>query len=513
MSGPFSNPDKRDHDIPSTFTDEQARAAQQALVGRPRISIRVRIALGFLAGFILNSALIVAALLFISHITKQQQFLERAGNFEFEIQQARRFEKNYFLYGTNLYDALNNAQNAQNLLRDFETDMRQIIGNHAYSNMTYNLARYVESLEKLRALNESDKEESAKIRLSIESELRNFGAAIVVNASNAIDQERLRIQAWLRSSWIVALSALIFMLLLEILIVTFIAQQIIRPFSRFEKYTERIAAGDFSLITPARRYRDEFTNLAIALNRMLSELKKREDQLIQSRKLAAVGNLTAGIAHELNNPLNNISLTTEALIDEFDEWDKPTKIKMLKDIFSQVERAGATVANLLDFTRRDQEAFEQLNLKSVMESTIKLMSNEINLSNVQLDVALEDNLPPIMGNQNNLQQVFINLFINALQAMPDGGKLFVRALVENESLKIVFSDTGIGIPEENIGSIFDPFFTTKELGKGTGLGLSVSYGIIQKHRGTITVESEVGKGTSFTIKLPCADSANVSAIS
>ena len=334
MPGSALNPDEQERDNASIFTEEQAQAAQQALADRPRISIRVRIALGFLAGFILNSALIVAALLFISHITEQQEFLERAGNFEFEIQQARRFEKNYFLYGTNLFDALNDAQNAQNLLRDFESDMRKVVGDRAFDTMAYNLDRYVESLEKLRALGESDNDAAAKTKLSVESELRNFGAAIVANASNAIDQERLRVQTWLRSSWIVAISALVFMLLLEIFIVTFIARQIIGPFNRFEKYTERIAAGDFSLITPARRFRDEFTNLAIALNRMLSELKKREEQLIQSRKLAAVGNLTAGIAHELNNPLNNISLTTEALIDEFDEWDKPTKIKMLHDIFS-----------------------------------------------------------------------------------------------------------------------------------------------------------------------------------
>ncbi len=510
MASSANNPNGQEDNNPPSFTDEQAQAAQQALVGRPRISIRLRIALGFLAAFVLTSGLIVAAMLFISHISKQQVFLERAGNFEFEIQQARRYEKNYFLYDTNLYDALNNAQNAQNMLYGFESEMREIIGNHAYDNMSYNLTRYMESLEKLRALDEADEEAAAEIKRSIESELRNFGAAIVVNASNAIDQERLRIQTWLRSSWIVAVSALVFILLLEIFIVTFIAQQIIRPFSRFEKYTERIAAGDFSLITPIRRYRDEFTNLAIALNRMLSELKKREEQLIQSRKLAAVGNLTAGIAHELNNPLNNISLTTEALIDEFEEYDKETKLKMLKDVFTQVERAGATVANLLDFTRRDKDAFEQVYLRDVLERTLKLMANEINLSKVQLDVDFVDNLPPIMGNQNNLQQVFLNLFLNALQAMPDGGMLKVKAYTENESLKVVVSDTGIGIPKENLGSIFDPFFTTKELGKGTGLGLSVSYGIIQKHRGTITVESEVGKGASFTIKLPFAGSGRAS---
>ncbi len=509
MSSSALNSNEQSKTTPSSFTDDQAQAAQEALVRRPRISIRLRIALGFLAAFVLTSGLIIGAMLFISHISKQQEFLERAGNFEFEIQQARRFEKNYFLYGTNLYDALNNAQNAQNLLSDFEGEMRQIIGDHAYENMSYNLSRYMQSLEKLRALDKTDAQSAAEIRLTVESELRNFGAAIVVNASNAIDQERLRVHTMLRSSWIVAVSALVLILLLEIIIVTFIAQQIIRPFSRFEKYTKRIAAGDFSLITPIRRYRDEFTNLAIALNHMLLELKKREDQLIQSRKLAAVGNLTAGIAHELNNPLNNISITTEALIDEFDEWDKEIKLKMLKDIYTQVERAGATVANLLDFTRRDKDSFEPIYVRDVLERTLKLMANEISLSKVQMDVDYIDNLPPILGNQNNLQQVFLNLFLNALQAMPNGGCLKVKAYAENESLKIIVSDTGIGIPKENLDSIFDPFFTTKEPGKGTGLGLSVSYGIIQKHRGSIAVESEIGKGTSFTIKLPFAGSAVV----
>ena len=354
MTGQPGNQNEPEKDSVSQFTDEQAQAAQQALMSRPRISIRLRIALGFISAFILNSALIIAALLFISHITKQQALLEHAGNFEFEIQQARRFEKNFYLYGTNLYDALNNTQNAQNVLKDFEKELRQIIGDHSYEIMSYNLVRYMESLEKLRAVDKADEKTAEEIKLTAESELRNFGGAMVANASNAIDQERLRVQTWLRSSWVVALSALVFTLFLEILIVTFIAQQIIRPFNRFEKYTMRIAAGDFSLITPKRRYRDEFTNLAIALNRMLSELKKREEQLIQSRKLAAVGNLTAGIAHELNNPLNNISLTTEALISEYDEWDKTTKLKMLRDIFSQVERASNTVANLLDFTHRDK---------------------------------------------------------------------------------------------------------------------------------------------------------------
>lgn len=486
----------------SRFTDEQARAAQEALTQRPRISIRLRVVLGFLVVFIFTCGITVSAMMFISNIAQRQSLLEKVANLEFEIQQARRFEKNWFLYGTNLYDALNNIQSAENILNDSRDDIRRTIGDHAYEKMTYNLGRYKETLEKLDALTRGDDASLRDQRLALESELRHFGAEIVANASDAADQERLRIHTWLKSSMVVAVLALIVLLIIVAFISTFIAKQIIRPFGRFESYTRRIAAGDFSLITPARKYRDEFTNLAIALNHMLIELKRSEEQLIQSRKMAAVGALTAGIAHELNNPLNNISITTEALIDEFDELTREEKLRMLNVVLTQVERAGGTVSNLLDFSRRDEASFEELSLNEVLNRTLRLVTNEINLNNIRLDVDLSDNLPRIRGNAHNLQQVFLNLFLNAIQAMPDGGRLSVRSFVENGEVKLNVADTGVGIPEENLDKVFDPFFTTKEPGRGTGLGLSVSYGIVKKHHGRITVESEIGKGTTFSVVFP-----------
>jgi two-component system NtrC family sensor kinase len=222
--------------------------------------------------------------------------------------------------------------------------------------------------------------------------------------------------------------------------------------------------------------------------------------------MAAIGNLTAGIAHELNNPLNNISLTTEALIDEFDDWDKEDKLRMLNTIAAQVERAGTTVANLLDFTRRDESSFEEVSVNDILNRTVALIGNEISLNNIQLKLDLSDNLPRLMGNVHNLQQVFLNLFLNAIQAMPDGGSLTVKSYVDDGQIRIDVGDSGVGIPPENLDKIFDPFFTTKEVGKGTGLGLSVSYGIIRKHHGRVTVTSDVGKGTTFTITLPVSNS-------
>jgi two-component system NtrC family sensor kinase len=502
MADNASNSNRTRDPVYTQFTETQAKGVQDALTHRPRISIRLRIASGFLVAFVFTCGITIVAMAFISNIAKRQNLLETAGKIEFEIQQARRFEKNWFLYGTNLYDALNNIQNAENLLTNSRDEMRNLIGDKAFESMWSSLLKYNETLEKLGALPEPTDSSMANQRLALESQLRGFGAEIVTDASNVFDRERLRIHSWLKTSMVIAVAALIVILIFVVIIASFITRQIIHPFGRFEEYTRRIAAGDFSLITPARKYRDEFTNLAIALNHMLIELKKHEDQLIQSRKMAAIGNLTAGIAHELNNPLNNISLTTEALIDEFDEWDREAKLKMLGTIATQVDRAGATVANLLDFTRRDESSFEKLSINEVLNRTVKLVANEISINNIELVLDLGDNLPKVMGSVHNLQQVFLNLFLNAIQAMPDRGKLKIKSYIENKSLKIDVSDTGTGIPEENMDKIFDPFFTTKEIGKGTGLGLSVSYGIIKKHRGQIMVNSEVSKGTTFSVTLP-----------
>ena len=507
MAEQVGNTDNTDDSRAMRFTEEQAQNAQDALTHRPRISIRVRIAAGFLVTFVFTCCITIAAMVFISNIASRQRLLERAGNIEFEIQQARRFEKNWFLYGTNLYDALNNAQNAENLLDNSRDEMLQIIGQPAYERMQLNLGRYRQTLEKLGALGNAADSVSSSQRLTLESELRRFGAEIVSEASNVVDQERFRIRTWLRTSMVIAVAALVVILIFVAFIAAFITRQIIRPFGRFESYTRRIAAGDFSLITPTRKYRDEFTNLAIALNYMLMEIKRHEDQLIQSRKMAAIGNLTAGIAHELNNPLNNISITVEALIDEFDDWSREEKLKMLNTVATQVERAGTTVANLLDFTRRDESSFEAISVNDVLTRTANLMGNEIALNNIRLDMKLGNNLPRVMGNVHNLQQVFLNLFLNAIQAMPDGGSLTVSSYVEDYEVKIDVTDTGMGIPPENLDKIFDPFFTTKEVGKGTGLGLSVSYGIIEKHHGQVTVQSEIGKGTTFSITLPPSGAA------
>ncbi len=491
--------------FPSSSTYADIESADRALTQRHRSSIRFRIALGFILNFLLICTIIVVTVIFISKLGAKQLFLEKAGNYVFEIQQARRFEKNYLLYGTGLSDALSFVNNARNILTTSRKDFCYIIGENAFNNMSNTLEKYQGLLESLIKLSGEADPGMEERRGVFQSELRRSGTELVLEASNAVDQERLKFNTWLHTSKIIAFAVLTLILVFEVYIVTFITRQIFVPFKRFENYMHRIAGGDFTPITPAKKYQDEFTDLAIAFNRMLKEIQDREKQLIESRKMAAIGTLTAGIAHEINNPLNNISLTTETLIDEFNEWSEEQKMDMLRDIYSQVERAGATVANLLDFTHRDESSFKILSVRDVLESTVALIDNELLVNNITFIMKFDDGFSRIRGHHQNLQQVFLNLLLNAIEAMHSGGELIILTSVEGNSVRIDISDTGIGIPEEHLGKIFDPFFTTKEVGKGTGLGLSVSYGIIEKHHGSIVAKSEAGKGTTVSVFLPIAE--------
>jgi signal transduction histidine kinase len=477
--------------------EKSTEVAQKALLERPSIGFRFRIILGFSLCFLLSGAAIFTSLFIISQIQKKMYFLEAAGEYSLEIQQARRFEKNFFLYGTNLGDALENIYAARGVLESDPDKFKSVIGEKNFTNMLDHLENY----EKLLKLLMSNKDPNKKHE--IELDLREHGSQMVLHAMELVKKERQSVQKMLQMSKRLPLGFLIVLLALIIYYANFLAQQMMGTLSRFVDYTRRIAKGDFSPILPTRRYRDEFTNLGIAINIMLDQLKKHQEELVQSRKMAALGVLTSGIAHELNNPLNNISITTESLLDEFESLSKAEIRKRLNDIYTQTERATATVRNLLDFTRKEEPSFVPLKINEVLKATLRLMENEIALNNIRLETNLNDNLPEIRGDFSQLQQVFLNLILNAIQAMERGGTLSIVSQIEDNSyVRVDITDTGVGIPETILPNIFDPFFTTKEIGKGTGLGLSVSYNIIQKHGGKISVKSKVNQGTTFSVYLP-----------
>jgi two-component system, NtrC family, sensor kinase len=281
-----------------------------------------------------------------------------------------------------------------------------------------------------------------------------------------------------------------------------VSRKVVQPLVRLEQATTKIGQGDFGPIHHPGRIESEVDRLILAFNRMAEELEARQEQIIHSRKIASLGTLVSGVAHELNNPINNIILTIDSLTGSRKVTDERRRT-MLEDILTQAVRASGIVKNLLDFSRSETALIEDLDIARILRETIQISENQITVSNINLHVDLATDLSKIKGNRQALQQVFINLLTNAVHAMPGGGELRIRACAgKDRKILITIQDTGSGIAEEHLPLIFDPFFTTKEVGQGTGLGLSVTHGIIKKHGGWITVDSTPGKGSTFTITLP-----------
>ncbi|HJQ24465.1 MAG TPA: ATP-binding protein, partial [Blastocatellia bacterium] len=236
-----------------------------------------------------------------------------------------------------------------------------------------------------------------------------------------------------------------------------------------------------------------------------------EEQLRLSEKMAAIGLLAAGVAHEVNTPLAGISSYTQMLLQQITEADP--KRKLLEKIHAQTLRASGIVNNLLNFSRTGDAQFRDVDLNRVLDDTLQLLEPQLRNARLEIVRHYGEELPAGYGNASKLQQVFMNLVLNARDAMPQGGRLTITTRLVDTSLVVDFRDTGIGIAPEHIARIYDPFFTTKEVGQGTGLGLALSYGIIQEHGGRIFVESRPNEGAHFTIKLPTAFSRQMQAAS
>jgi len=227
-----------------------------------------------------------------------------------------------------------------------------------------------------------------------------------------------------------------------------------------------------------------------------------EQQLQEREKLSSIGLLAAGVAHEVNTPLAGISSYSQMLLQQTGDADP--KHQLLEKILAQTRRASDIVSNLLNFSRTGNAEFKELDINKVLEDTLQLLEPQIRNTRIDVIRNYSEDLAHAYGDPSKLQQVFMNMVLNARDAMPIGGKLVIQTRSVETSVVVDFKDSGIGIAPENIARIYDPFFTTKEVGQGTGLGLSLSYGIIQEHGGRILVESRPGEGTHFTIKLPSA---------
>ncbi len=493
--------------LPGAPEPGEVSSAEKALLQRPSFGIRARLALGFLAFFLLAAAVTAAAWIMLSRLEVRLKFLEVADRYTLEIQQARRFEKNYFLYGTNLQDVQEHVANARKLLGSSEAEVFKVLSAADLRRMRDHLDRYEALIQSLVEMEKNAPADRAAKQAAVEVEVRAHGSQMVSFAMELSQKERNSVNQTLALFKRLPVAFLIVLLLLVGFIVNFLARQMLGPLSRLMATAQRIATGDFTPITPARKYRDEFSDLAVALNTMMREVAHRQEILVQSHKLRAVGTLTAGVAHELNNPINNIMLTAEMLKEDYTTLSDAERLEMVDDLVGEAGRSQKIVRNLLDFAREGEMETESLDMAELLRRTAGLAANQIKLTGAKILMDIPENLPPVYGDKQSLSQVFLNLLLNALDAVQKGGCVRISAGGGKEDpgyVSVRVSDDGHGIPPHVLPYIFDPFFTTKSKGKGTGLGLSVSLGIVRQHGGDIRVQSSPQEGTTFTVLLPAA---------
>ena len=236
---------------------------------------------------------------------------------------------------------------------------------------------------------------------------------------------------------------------------------------------------------------------------LVNKLQTTQDELLRAEKLTSLGQLAASIAHEINNPLAGVLVYTQLLSKKVsgDTFKKEEALGYLSKMESEVGRCSRIIRNLLDFARQTEPMLRLLDINQVIEQVLAMVGHQAQLQNVEVVKEFSPSLPKVMADFDQLQQVFTNLSLNAIQAMPGGGKLTLRSSAVDSEIRIDVQDTGYGISKENMGKLFTPFFTTKTKGKGVGLGLAVVHGIIERHKGKINVQSEVGKGTIFSVYL------------
>ncbi|MBU0482220.1 MAG: hypothetical protein KKG47_14080 [Proteobacteria bacterium] len=468
-------------------------------------SIRKKITYGFVLLLVFMVGTIGLTYGVSSHIEGKIQHLELIDDLFGNILELRRFEKNYFLYGeqSDFKEALVYIGRAGSILQNYRGTLDRIIPIDTQIMLTGKLASYELRLRELNDLYQSNKRLS-KNSARLKETIRKIGKDLTDNAEENSRRERVAVRDLLQTVRKILVAAAIFLLFMSFGIATLLGQRVVNSLKLLERYAEKISKEDFEEIR-STSMEEEIRSVLNAFNRMSRILKIRQHQLVQSEKLASLGTLLSGVAHELNNPLSNISTSAQILAEEIDHADKNYKKELLDQIEEQSDKARDIVRTLLEFSRVREYHPGEVNLKKLFEDTIVLIRGQ-----VPTDVVISLDCPEdliIEVDKQKLQQVFLNLLKNGIDAMGRSGKLWISAhlLGDHESaeeLEIMIEDNGPGIEPENLKKIFDPFFSTKDVGHGSGLGLYITHDIVERHGGRINVNSQVNQGTTFTIWLP-----------
>ncbi len=441
----------------------------------------------------------VTAIYSISKIQDKMKSVETIDRLTTKLLLVRQKEKNFLLYGN--VDELRSAQKDLFTIRDGISSISPEARTY-FRNVPGLIRRYEAVMKKfIHGTIKPDLRKNLMVILRTRGhELMETMLSNGRSLKNRLNEEvNLYKELSIILLWVALPVGLLFCICL--------AEWIVEPLGYVRKKAGEIMSGKLKAI-PLEPIADkcaECDKLVKSINLMLDTIECKQEQLVQSEKLAAIGKVTAGIAHEINNPLNNINLTAEVLLESVDEMDSEERAELIRDILSQTERARDIVHHLLSFSRKKTAVMERINLTKVLENTLHFLKNEMRLSKVTLKTHIESNDTVVSGNQNQLEQVLINIILNAIQAMTQGGQLEIGLRTDKKHGRAIITvkDNGPGMSKEIIRHILEPFYTTKK--EGTGLGLSVSYGIIKDHNGDIKIESKEGRGTVVKIILPLAD--------
>lgn len=424
------------------------------------------------------------------------RFVEIADDLNTSFLMMRLAEKNYFLYGDR--DALAEIDamiaNSSASLKSVDRDVIKAIGALDFKQLGASLDRYRRAVDAVRA--------SGKDSPSVQVALREAGQDLREFSAQITHVERQKVNAILSGAKKKLLFALGTLLLCAVGISYLIFFNILGSLKKIMQVVSTIAAGNFGRVGTAIP-RDELGMVMTAINTMVKELEDREEQIIQSKKLASIGILTAGVAHELGNPLNNISMIAQTYAAVYPQLSDDERLDYMQKVEEETQRIKHIVDNLLDFSKPKASISQPGSLNDIVRRSLGLVHNTMHICNVEARTVLDPDLPQVLMDAEQILEVVINLLTNALQACSAGDHLTIRTTRPpgGNDVELTIADTGKGIPPELQAHIFDPFFSTKGTA-GTGLGLFVSYGIIKNHQGTIKVDSEEGKGTCFTIDLP-----------
>lgn len=482
-----------------------------------KTSIRQKIVLGYYSILAVIVGFSIFTYVELKYIEEKVIFSSVIAEFFDTTLEVRRFEKNFFLYHQQ-GDFMENSRyvdKAIALINSNMSGMGAVLSDGDIASLRESLTKY-QALMKQYDSNERE--------AWLEKKIRDTGKEIVTIAERTADTERKSIKVLLLKARQRIIFLLIGLAVLGVTIGQILSRIVVRPLKELEKSMAIIAEGGFDTIAIHSNDR-EIVSLTAAVNKMLKELELRQRHVMRSEKLAALGTLLAGVAHELNNPLSNISTSCQILIEEIADPDLAYKQELLGQVEEQTVRARNIIRSLLEFSREKAFTKERCLVKSLLAETIQFTKGQVP-TKVTISMNVPDDLS-ILVDKQRLQQVFLNLLKNAIESIEDEGTITIRAwqqraidkaeenseiynylkyrgkcTLEEDTVDIEIADTGSGMPPEVAAKIFNPFFTTKDVGKGSGLGLSIVHEIIEEHDGCIAVDSQPGVGTRFFIRLP-----------